>query len=529
MSLGWVQPAVGPAEPDRAKALKLLRPVLGISAVMVLAKLCGFGEKMLIAYYYGTSGKADVYFMVLSLVWVAVYMTRELVHPSLLPVFTRSLRRPETPAPLFGRMFLWVAGLAVLSGLVALAAAPLVVALAAPGFDDGQAASAATLLRLCVPGAAVLMTIAVTSTCLNARKSFVKSAVADLLSKVLLLGVLALLTSVLGLHAVGPALLVAAVAALVFHLACLPDRAGVLRWRQAPAPGQLDQVRRLMLPLVLGVVFSHVANLADNMFASKLPKGHLSMLNYARKVIETVMLVGPAALATVLFAHSAELLASNRKRQRRRLVTSSLRLLVFLTVPAAFLLWEFRRVVIEILFVRGRFTIASAQGAGDALGVYSLGLVTLTAEAVLVYCFYARCDTRTPVLWGVLFAGVNVALAALLVGPTGFLGIAAAFVVAKTGKVAVLWWLLCRDLGSLLGRKVPRFLGVVLVSTALAVGVVLLSRLGVEGFLGIRPGLVVLLCYVLVAVAGYLATAWWAGSSEARRVVWATAGKLCIR
>jgi putative peptidoglycan lipid II flippase len=526
MTVDLVEPAAPSTEPVPPKPAGLLRPVLGVSAIMVLAKLCGFGEKVVIAYYYGTSGSADVYFLVLGLVWAAVYMTKELVHPSLLPVYARNLSRPDAARAIFVRMFCWVGGSAVIAGLLTLAVAPYVVALAAPGFRDEQFASAAWLLRLCVPGAVILMAVAVTYTCLNARRSFVSSAAADLLSKLLIVLTVATLTTALGLGAVGVALLAAATAALFFHLLRLPDRVGLLRRPVEAARQDLAQVRRLMLPLVVGVVLSHVTDIADNLFASLLPRGHLSMLNYAKKVVEAVMLVGPAALATVVFAHAADLSATGRKSERDQLVNNSLRLLLFLMVPAAYLLWEFRAVVAGILFARGQFTAASAAGTGEALGVYSLGLVTLTVESLLVYCFYAQSDTRTPVIWGVVFAIVNIALAAVLMGPGGFMGIAAAFVLAKTGKVAVLGFLLHRGLGSLLGRGALRFLAVVLISTAATVVLVRLARLGFEGSLGLRPGLLVLGGYLLMAVTGYFMVAWFMGSSEARRLIWVAARTL---
>ena len=54
-----------------------------------------------------------------------------------------------------------------------------------------------------------------------------------------------------------------------------------------------------------------------------------------------------------------------------------------------------------------------------ALGLYALGLPGHGAIEVLARAFFARQDTRTPVILGVCAMALNVLLATLLVGPAG--------------------------------------------------------------------------------------------------------------
>ena len=65
----------------------LMKVVFGLSTIAILAKGFGFAEKFVIAHFFGTGDTADVYFAVTSLVLSAIWLVKELVNPSLLPVF----------------------------------------------------------------------------------------------------------------------------------------------------------------------------------------------------------------------------------------------------------------------------------------------------------------------------------------------------------------------------------------------------------------------------------------------------------
>ena len=71
------------------------RPLAGIvfslSAIAVLAKVFGFTEKIVIAYFFGAGETTDVYFASVGVVLSVVFIVKELVYPSLLPVFAASM------------------------------------------------------------------------------------------------------------------------------------------------------------------------------------------------------------------------------------------------------------------------------------------------------------------------------------------------------------------------------------------------------------------------------------------------------
>ncbi|MFA6133465.1 MAG: lipid II flippase MurJ [Phycisphaerae bacterium] len=435
-----------------SKAQHLGNAAMAVAMITVCAKICGFGEKVVVAHYFGASRSSDVYFAVTGILWSAMFLVKELIYPTLMPVFSGAMEAGgDRSRWLFrsvaARVLLW-------SGVAAAAAfagAGAIVGVLLPGFDPAAQAASSSLLRALTPSFPLLALAAVTYTCLNARRRFAVSALGEMAVKlIIVLGLLAL-TPAWGLAALGPVVGVAAVACIAFHLSMLPEARTALGASPEPSAGDLRQMRRLMLPLVVGVVLSHANGLIDNLLASTLPGGQLSHLGYARKIIDAVILIGPWAVVTVVYAQMARLHADHLRDEMVRVLHKAARLLVYVSLPLACVLIELRSPLTQALLQRGRFDSAATAATSAALAVYAVALVTLALEGLVVYAFYAMSDTRTPVLAGAAFMAVDVGLSLALMQRWEYLGLAAAMVLAKSGKVAVLAMLLCRRLGATTG------------------------------------------------------------------------------
>ena len=67
------------------------RAVAGVVGVTLCAKLLGFVEKQVVAYYFGVSGVVDAFVVALSVPIAIFLLVRELVEPTFLPLFVRHL------------------------------------------------------------------------------------------------------------------------------------------------------------------------------------------------------------------------------------------------------------------------------------------------------------------------------------------------------------------------------------------------------------------------------------------------------
>ena len=88
----------------------------------------------------------------------------------------------------------------------------------------------------------------------------------------------------------------------------------------------------------------------------------------------------------------------------------SLRIVSFITIPAAVGLIVLREPIIRVLFEHGQFVAESTELTTRALFYYAFGLPAFAAIRLIVPAFYSSHDTRTPVLVAAFALALNIAL-----------------------------------------------------------------------------------------------------------------------
>jgi putative peptidoglycan lipid II flippase len=211
------------------------------------------------------------------------------------------------------------------------------------------------------------------------------------------------------------------------------------------------------------------------------------------------------------------LAAQHRTSQLRDTLAAALRATFILGIPAALGLVLLGRSLVELLFGGGRFGAASTEAVLAALSGYAVGLVGFAAIEVAVRAFFARQDTRTPLVVAVLGMVATVVLSLLLREPLGHAGLALAASLGITIELGLLLWLVHRTLGGLddarLGRTFLRaslaaaIMGLALVGLQAVWPLPVDALLGKALFLGTE---------LVLGLAVYLCAAWCLGLEEIR-------------
>jgi putative peptidoglycan lipid II flippase len=155
------------------------------------------------------------------------------------------------------------------------------------------------------------------------------------------------------------------------------------------------------------------------------------------------------AISTVSFPTLAAAAAREEMAALQSTLSSALRIILYLTIPAGVALFVLREPVVAVLFQRGEFNAASTQSVAWALAFYAPGLVALGVTEIITRAFYALHDTRTPVTIAVITVAVNVALSLAFIGPLSHGGLALAATLANSGEAVALLILLRRRLSGL--------------------------------------------------------------------------------
>ena len=434
--------------PQASSTKKIVRATGIVMGIAVAGKVLGFVEKLLIAYFFGTSMEVDAYFVAFSIPVILFILIREIIEPAFLPTFMGVMKKDGEIAAwkLFSTTINALLILFAVFTFLGIVGSPFLVSILAPGFEGMKRILTIKLTRIVMPASVFLGVSAVTYITLNSYKRFTVPALGEFCFKVFIIIIFLVSVRVMGVVGLAMGVVVGGLVRLLVHLLGLWKKRNLYKYILDFKYPPMKRMQRLMLPLIVGITFSQLGYLVDNVFASTLETGSLSALTYAKKVIEMPLIVLPYTLAVIIFPFFSELALNNEKKDLLEMFMQATKLLAFLFIPMAIGLIILRTPVVRLLFERGAFDLYSTQITSSAVLYFSLGLPSCAIEAILVQFYFSMSDTKTPVAVGILCVLLNFFLIAVLIKPLTHCGIALAFTISTTVRVSILYVLLQRKI-----------------------------------------------------------------------------------
>ncbi len=409
------------------------------------SRVLGFARDVLTASLLGTGPAADAFIVAFRIPNLVRRVLGEGgLHAGLVPVERAVARRDGEAA---ARRFAGEALASFALALVAVTAlfqiaAPLVVAVMAPGFADGpEAATAVLCLRLSFPLVVGASIASLASALLVAQGRFGWASWSPVVVNALLVALLAALDDLAGDDLDRAAAILAggsALAGLVQAAIVLPPLMRSVRAPILARPRFSPDVKRLLAlagPGLIVVASTQLAVLIALQVASDLP-GAVSRLHYADRVAQLPLGFVASALGIVALPEFARNAA--RSASLSAAVDRSLSLAFLVGLPAAAGLALLAEPVASVLFQRGSFTAADAAGTATALAAMAAGLPFAVVVRVMSSVFFAR-ETPRPALAATAAGLLAVFAAAMLLRePFGIGGIALAVGIGAAVQCAVL-------------------------------------------------------------------------------------------
>jgi putative peptidoglycan lipid II flippase len=237
----------------------------------------------------------------------------------------------------------------------------------------------------------------------------------------------------------------------------------------------LREILRLMGPATLGLAAVQINVVVNTVLASYQPQGAISWLQAAFRLMYLPIGLFGVSIATAALPDLSRHAAATDKDAMRRTISSGLRMMLMLNVPATIGLIALARPIIEFLLQRGAFTAHDTAGTAAALMFYAPGLVGYSAVKIASPSFYALGDSRTPVIASILSVGLNLALNLVLVRVMGYQGLALGTATAALFNAGLLLFLLRRRLDGLDERRLGLALLKIVIASALMGGVASLT------------------------------------------------------
>jgi putative peptidoglycan lipid II flippase len=451
----------------------------------ITSRVLGLAREIVLTNLFGASRAVDA-FNVAIIVPKALYdlLIGGHVNSALVPVLSEVAARE-------GRKALWqlvsvlcslVTVLLALMVLTIEVFAPQIVGVVGGGFDRLTLELATSLLQLTAPALLFLGLFAVLSGTLYALREFTWPAFAVTVFNGAIVVISLLFSPPLrmtpsiapdftlhwtlarpasGIVIVAIGWLVGSLAQLALQLPGLRDARLHLtfNWRH---PG-VRQIAKLYAPVMFSLIMDTlVIRTFSYNLASQTGEGSIGYMTWATTLIQFPQgLVATAISIAILptLARQAALIQVEGSRAFKDTLGLGLRLAITLILPAAVGLFVLATPIVALLFQHGAFTAHDTNVTALALRLYLIGLPFAALDLLLIYAFYARQDTLTPALIGVLSLGMYMLIAVTLFPRFGLFSLMIADSAKHIIHALVSAYLLVRRLDGLGGQRLLATIG----------------------------------------------------------------------
>lgn len=193
----------------------------------------------------------------------------------------------------------------------------------------------------------------------------------------------------------------------------------------------------LMGPGILAAGIQQINLLIGGVIAS-FQQGAITWLYVSDRIYQLPLGMIGIALGVVLLPEVTRLVRRDDAQGASDSMVRGMELGLLITLPAAVAMLVIPEQIITVLFQRGEFTADDAYQSGMALRGFALGLPGYVLIKVLQPGYFARENTRAPMMMAGVTVVVNIVVSLLLFGPLGHVGIAIATTVAAWVNVVLL-------------------------------------------------------------------------------------------
>lgn len=444
--------------------------VVGIATL--LSRIFGYIRDMVVAAFFGASWVSDAFFAAFR---IPNIMRRLLGEGSLtvsfVPVFTEYLKKKskEEALELANIVFTMLSIVLVILSIVGIIIAPAFVTILAPGFVKTQVQFnlAVFLTRIMFPYIFFISLVALCMGILNSLRHFAAPALSPVVLNLSMILAILLLRNWFNepITALAVGVIIGGILQLTMQWPFLVKMGVHLRLNFHFRHPGIRQMGILLIPTFIGSSVYQINVFIGTILGSLLPKGSLSYLYYADRVVELPLGVFAIAMGTATLPSFSSLVAQDRMEELKHTITFSLRLILFITIPASVAIIALRVPILSVLFERGAFTTQSTVLTAQALLFYTVGLWSFSIIRVIDAVFFAIQDRKSPLKAALASLIVNIVASITLMIPMKHGGLALATSIASAVNVIILSVIMRHRIGRVLDRQFYESLGKIILSS----------------------------------------------------------------
>lgn len=493
----------------------LVKNSIAVSAALGLSAILGFLRESIIAYKFGATAETDAFLIAMIIPNLFIGLVKGSITNTFITVYSGYMFHDQVEEGwrmtniVLTLLTLIMLGVSVLfaSGTTA------VVHLVAPSYQGDQLSLAVSMTRILLPSIIFGTLMGVLVGINNANHSFLAPSMIGLVSNVVTILSIFILGAFWGIKGLAVGSMLGILAQFLIQLPSAYKHG--LRFKFVIDFNNLGlkESIRLVAPFILTAAASQINLIVDRTLATGLPRGIVSALYFANKLV-FLPLIFTGAIGMVVFPI---MIGAAARRDWEELVEGfqrSVRLLSLVLLPTAIGIFVLRLPLVKLLFEHGAFTAQDTQITAGTVGYYLGALYFGSMSMLVANIYFALKKMVVAAGTGIVAVFVNIGFSLWLIHPLEQKGLALANSISALVNLILLiagLFIVLRQYN--ITDKILRGLGTFLVRVALVVTsmalVVHIYLHAVQGYFFSKAGLVFLvLSSVLVGVIAYTIVAY---------------------
>ena len=491
------------------------KTMLIITLTTLLCKVFGFVKNSFLAYYYGTSIVVDAYVMTFAIGTITSGWIAGLIG-NLTPVYKKvETEKSSKDATRFAANLLnWLIIIIIILSVILEIFAPQIVKMVSPGFKGEKYQLTVQYFRFYILSLIFYATYRFFQEFLNCIGKHEKAIIPDLLMSTCCI-VSIVVSTVIGaeflIYGYVIAILLEAVLELVFSY-----KSDFRFYRGHILDENLKLVFAMAVPIFLSDTIAQINTLVDKMFASFLPSGAVSVLDYANTLKDCAYQIGTIAILITIFPVISKYWADGKLDEFSERVIKGINYMTVIFLPLIFAIFILSSDVISIVFSRGEFNEIAAQMTSLSFILYSCGLLALSYRCIFFKAFYAMQKTKIVLLISFTNVTLNILMNAVFVKLFGYAGLALSTSIASSLCLPLYFWFFKKNTNAKYVEVIKTFFRTLVTSVAMA-GAVFLIKVVIERLnilVGKAESILVIGVSILVGVVIYVFVGKWLHINE---------------
>jgi putative peptidoglycan lipid II flippase len=387
-----------------------------IGVLTLVSRLAGLVRDRLFASHFGAGDILDAYYAAFRVPdFIFNLLILGTLSAAFIPVFTEWYAKDKQKANQIANTILNIAILAMgtICVFLLIFSSPL-VHLLFHKFPDEKLAQTLTLTRIFLLSPIIFTASSIFGSILNSQKRFLVANLAPIFYNIGIIFGLLFLYPVFGMKGLGFGVIIGALLHLIIQAAEAMrlgySWTGVFNFRDEA----VRKIGKLFLPRIFGLDTSQISLLIGSIIGSFLTSGAIAILNLANNLQAVPLGIFAISIATAAFPLLSEQFAEGKNDEFARTLASTAGQILFFIIPLSILMLLFRAHIVRLVYGAGKFNWENTIATFNAFGIFSISLFAQALLPLFSRAFYARHNTKTPVIVGLLSLVLNISLSYFL-------------------------------------------------------------------------------------------------------------------